>query len=73
MTHTTYTCDRCRGPVLTGRTAIVIECGPLRARGTSTLDLCVGCSTALVAFLGGDDPPFNVLIPETPRPMGRSA
>lgn len=51
MTETRHYCDRCRDPILDGRTVLTVECGPLRQAGTDVIDLCPGCAGRLTNFL----------------------
>lgn len=60
MTTTIITCDRCGREIVSGRSLLRVESGPLRDR-RSKLDLCPACVELLLAWLGsgvvgGDGP-----------------
>jgi hypothetical protein len=51
MTSTlTVICDRCGEIVISGRTLLKVECGPLRAHA-DTLDICEYCASSLSSWL----------------------
>lgn len=45
------TCDRCRQLIVSGRSALKVECGPLLSH-RSAIDLCLGCADDFAGFLG---------------------
>lgn len=51
---TTIHCDKCGCVVADQRTALTVECGPLRAHRAG-IDLCVDCAHQLVGFLRNPD------------------
>lgn len=60
MVETRVFCDRCRAPILEGRSVLRVEAGPLRAR-LEVLDLCGDCAELLQGWLAAEHAPAPVL------------
>lgn len=60
MKQTNTFCDRCLEPILSDGSVLSAEAGGLRRRrGPISIDLCVGCCAAFVAWL--DSNPHDAL------------
>jgi hypothetical protein len=63
MTNVTITCDRCHQPIEAGRVKLVCDTPASPGIGSAgtgerpTLDLCVPCAQALVAWLRAGSAP----------------
>ena len=53
MIETKHICDRCGNVVLSDRTLLKVESGPVRAKGVHEVDLCESCAGLFADWLRG--------------------